>query len=88
MRRATITIPDELERAVELCRRDLEVPPSLAAIVQVALREYLIDRGYLADADFGDELIPSSAGKPRPLENAPKLRGGKTAADAVIEDRR
>lgn len=88
MRRATITIPDELERAVELCRQDLEVPPSLAAIVQTALREYLIDRGYLADSVFGDELIPSSAGKPRPLENAPKLRSGKTAADAVVEDRR
>lgn len=88
MRRATITIPDELERAVELCRRDLEVPPSLAAIVQTALREYLINRGYLADSVFEDELIPSSAGKPRPLENAPKLRSGKTAADAVVEDRR
>lgn len=92
MRRATITIPDELERAIELCRRDLEVPPSLAAIVQTALREYLVERGYLFEAEAGatleDDLIPSSAGKPRPLENAPKLRSGKTAADAVIEDRR
>ena len=80
-----------MERAVELYRRDLEVPPSLAAIVQTALREYLVDRGYLADADTGleDELILSSADKPKPLENAPAdLRSGKTVADAVIEDRR
>ncbi len=90
MRRATITIPDELERAVELCRRDLEVPTSLAAIVQTALREYLVDRGYLADADteLEDELILSTIGKPEPLENAPELRGEKTVAGAVVEDRR
>jgi hypothetical protein len=39
MRRASITITDELERAVERCRRDLEVPPALAAVVQTALGE-------------------------------------------------
>jgi hypothetical protein len=39
MRRASITITDELERAVERYRRDLEVPPALAAVVQTALGE-------------------------------------------------
>jgi hypothetical protein len=89
MRRATISIPDELERAIEMCRRDLEVSPSLAAITQTALREYLFNRGYLVEVDttFEDEFIPSSAGKPSPLENAPENRG-ETVSDAVIEDRR
>jgi hypothetical protein len=92
MRRATITITDELARAVERYRRDLEVRPALAAVVQTALREYLVERGYLleeVDAELEDELIPSSGGKPGPLEDAPKLRSAKkTVADAVIEDRR
>lgn len=79
-----------MERAIEACRRDLEVPSSLAAIVQTALREYLLERGYLVDAGTGleDELIPSSGGKPKPLGDAPRLRGGETVADAVVEDRR
>jgi hypothetical protein len=38
MKRATITIPDELERAIEKYRGDLEIPPALVAIVQTALR--------------------------------------------------
>lgn len=90
MKRATITIPDDLERAIELCRRDLEVPSSLAAIVQTALRGYLLDRGYLADTttELEDEIIPSSKGKPEPLENAPEPESGRTVAQAVIEDRR
>lgn len=90
MRRATITIPDELERAIELWRRDLEVPPSLAAVVQTALRGYLVDRGYLTDADtdFDNELILSSANKPGPLEDAPEPGGERTVADSVVEDRR
>jgi hypothetical protein len=48
MRRATVTIPDGLEKALDSYARDLEFPPSLA----------------------------------------PTLRGNKTAAEMVIEDRR
>lgn len=48
MKRASMTIPDDLERALEEYRRDAEVPPALAAVMQAALREYLADRGYLA----------------------------------------
>ena len=92
MRRATITITDELERAIERYRRDLEVPPALAAVVQTALREYLVERGYLlqeAGAGLEGELIPSSGGKPRGPADAPKpRRGGNPVSDAVIEDRR
>src|SRR5919202_4972654 len=38
MKRTSITIPDELEKALEDYRRDLEVPSALAAVVQAALR--------------------------------------------------
>ena len=99
MRRTTITIPDELERAIEKYRRDLEVPPALAAVVQTALREYLAERGYLAEDRDGaggevseeeEEFIPASGSKPRGLADgvAPRLRGGGTVSDTVIEDRR
>lgn len=41
---------DEVEEALEAYRRDQEVPPSLTALVEVALREYLSQRGYLASS--------------------------------------
>jgi hypothetical protein len=47
MRRATVTIPEELARAVENYVRAQEARPPLTAVVQAALREYLEDRGYL-----------------------------------------
>ncbi len=45
MKRATITLNDELERAVDACLRDQEARPSLTAVVQTALRQYLSERG-------------------------------------------
>ncbi len=47
MRRATITIPDDLAKAVEAYIRDQEAPPTLTAVAQAALRQYLALRGYL-----------------------------------------
>ncbi len=47
MKRATVTIPDDLETAVEEYVRDHETPPALTAVIQTALRQYLADRGYL-----------------------------------------
>lgn len=47
MKRATVTISDDLARAVENYARTQEVRPPLTAIVQAALREYLAERGYL-----------------------------------------
>jgi hypothetical protein len=47
MKRATVTIPDDLAKAVGEYARAQEVRPPLTAIVQVALREYLTNRGYL-----------------------------------------
>jgi len=48
MKRATITMTDELEQAVAAYQQDQEVPPALTAVAQAALREYLTERGYLS----------------------------------------
>jgi hypothetical protein len=94
MRRASITIPDGLEQALERYRRDLEAPPSLASVVQAALRGYLEERGYPVGTgealEEDEEIIPASGPKPRGLRGdvAPKLKGGPTMAETVIEDRR
>lgn len=42
-----MTIPDDLEKALEEYRKDFEVSPALAAVMQAALREYLTERGYI-----------------------------------------
>ncbi len=47
MKRATITIPDELNSAVERYIDAQDAPPSLTAVVQAALRRYMADEGYL-----------------------------------------
>ncbi len=47
MKRATMTLPDDLAEAVESYRRAQEAPPSLTTLVQAALRQYLSDRGFL-----------------------------------------
>jgi hypothetical protein len=45
MKRATITIDDDLERALETFVGRQEVQPTLTAVVQAALAEYLSRRG-------------------------------------------
>jgi metal-responsive CopG/Arc/MetJ family transcriptional regulator len=47
MKRATMTLPDELAKAVEDYRLAQENPPSLTKVVQAALREYLTGRGFI-----------------------------------------
>lgn len=47
MKRATITIPDDLAAAVDRYVQAQEAPPALTAVVQTALRAYLTERGYL-----------------------------------------
>lgn len=44
MKRATITLTDELEAELEAYRAGQEVPPSLTSLVQVALRSFLEER--------------------------------------------
>jgi Arc/MetJ-type ribon-helix-helix transcriptional regulator len=47
MKRATVTIPDDLAEAVEGFVRAQDAAPPLTAVMQAALREFLTDRGYL-----------------------------------------
>jgi metal-responsive CopG/Arc/MetJ family transcriptional regulator len=47
MKRATLSLPDDLAEAVDNYLRAQEVPPTLTAVVQTALREYLRERGFL-----------------------------------------
>lgn len=81
MKRATVTIPEELEVALESYRCDLEFPPSFASVMQAALKEYLNQRGYSADGGR------SSGQTPAMYEAAPTIKGNKTAAEMVLEDR-
>ena len=39
---------DEVEEALQAYLRDQEIPPTLTAVAQAALREYLAERGYLS----------------------------------------
>jgi len=64
MKRATVTIPDDLVKAMEDYTRTQEVRPPLTAVVQVALREYLRERGYLP-ARRALRIRPSSRGSGR-----------------------
>jgi hypothetical protein len=47
MKRATVTIPDDLAKAVEGYVEAQEARPPLTSVIQAALRQYLADRGYL-----------------------------------------
>ena len=47
MKRATVTIPDDLDKALETYVRDQEAPPTLTVVMQTALRQFLSQRGYL-----------------------------------------
>ena len=47
MKRATMTLPDDLATAVEKYLQSQEAPPSLTTVVQAALRQYLSERGFL-----------------------------------------
>jgi len=49
MKRATMTIPDDLAKAVDEYVNAQEAPPALTAVMQAALREYLRERGYLRE---------------------------------------
>ena len=48
MKRATVTISDDLEASLNAYMSHQEVTPALTGVVQAALREYLARRGYTA----------------------------------------
>lgn len=63
MKRATITLPDELEEAVEAYRASQEVLLPFTAVTQAALREYLERRGFASSSYGGPfRITPASEG--------------------------
>ena len=73
MKRATMTLPDDLAKAVDEYVRAQEAPPPLTAVVQAALREYLRERGFLRQY--------------RPLKITPAPRGSGRSDVSVNHDR-
>lgn len=64
MKRATMTFPDDLAKAIDDYLQSQEVPPSLTTVMQAALREYLRERGFLREF--------------RPLKITPKGNSGRS----------
>lgn len=63
MKRATITLPDELEEVLEAYQRSQDVPVPLTTVTQAALREYLAKRGFLApSAERSFRITPAKRG--------------------------
>ncbi len=73
MRRATITIGDDIEETLDAYLRQQEVAPALTAVVQAALREYLARRGFSA--------------APRKLRITPAKKGSGVRDASVQHDR-
>ena len=75
MKRATITLPDDLEQALERFVEEQEVPVQLTAVVQAAVREYLGERGYLRT---------SSALRIRPAKGGSGQKDGSISHDRYL----
>ncbi len=73
MKRATMTLPDDLAEAVDRYLKAQEAPPALTTVVQAALREYLRERGFLRQY--------------RPLQITPAARGSGLSDVSVNHDR-
>ena len=58
MKRATVTISDDLEASLNAYISQQEVTPPLTGVVEAALREYLARRGYTAGGKF--RITPAS----------------------------
>lgn len=84
MKRASITINDELEQALESYRRDQDIPPRLIDIVQAALAEYLEGRGYLSLSSAEPRAKPKGV----PRERAVRIEGPDNLGASAVEDRR
>ncbi len=80
MKRATVTLPDDLAEAMESYVQAQEAPPPLTAVVQAALRQYLTDRGYL-------RARPAPRGRRGPLRINPARRGSSRRDVSQAHDR-
>jgi metal-responsive CopG/Arc/MetJ family transcriptional regulator len=75
MKRATITLPDDIEQALERFVDEQEVPVQLTAVVQAAVREYLGERGYMRT---------SSALRIRPAKRGSGQNDGSVSHDRYL----
>jgi hypothetical protein len=75
MKRATVTLPDELDKALEAYRASQEVSLPLTSVVQSALREYLAKRGFLTSSEK------------RPFRITPAEKGSGTKDVSIQHDR-
>lgn len=73
MKRITITIPDVLAEAAGKYIQSQEAPPALTAIMQMALRQYLGEQGYLRVHRY--------------LDIAPSLQGSGSSDGSQAHDR-
>ncbi len=85
MKRTSVTIADDVEKALEAYRLDQDIPPRLVDVVQAALREYLAGRGYLPPWSLGQ---PRRKPKGVPRERRVRIEGPDNLGAAVIEDHR
>jgi hypothetical protein len=72
MKRATMTLPDDLAKAIDEYVRAQEAPPALTTVMQAALREYLRERGFLREY--------------RPLKITPAKKGSGRSDASVNHD--
>jgi hypothetical protein len=64
MKRATMSFPDDLSKALDEYVNSQEAPPSLTAVIQVALRQYLEERGFLTKRrPFDIRVSPKGSGR-------------------------
>lgn len=73
MRRATITIGDDIEGQLDSWMRQQDAAPPLTAVVQTALKEFLALRGF--------------ATAPRRLRITPSKKGGGSRDASIAHDR-
>jgi hypothetical protein len=87
MKRATITLTDELEAELEAYRAGQEVPPSLTSLVQVALRSFLAERRSHRSGAWAPPSAPRARDLPALLAGLPRLSEADARALARDLDR-
>lgn len=79
MKRTTVTIPDDIDSALDAYLEQQEVEQPLTSVVQAALREFLSGRGFL----------PKKSKKPFRLTPAPRASGRRDTSmehDVVLAE--
>lgn len=86
MKRATITIPDDLEAKLDAYVRRQDVPPALTAVVQTALREFLERRERSEETEFRPFRITPVEEKDGPGESDVSINHDEYFAEAAYKD--